>query len=115
MRLDSELNNSQIDILTEADASEKRQREFMERTEMFQTELDVDETLSQLLVAEGFTSLEEVAYVQVDEIASIEGLDDEIASELQSRAAEALRAKSGARSASRMRWPNFRTSPSRCS
>jgi len=63
---------------------------------MFQSELDVDETLSQLLVAEGFTSLEEVAYVQVDEIASIEGLDDEIASELQSRAAEALERREAA-------------------
>jgi transcription termination/antitermination protein NusA len=90
VRLASQLTGRQIDILTEADASEKRQREFVERTEMFQTELDVDETLSQLLVAEGFTSLEEVAYVPMEEIASIEGLDDEIAAELQSRAAEAL-------------------------
>jgi N utilization substance protein A len=96
VRLASQLTSSQIDILTEADASEKRQREFMERTEMFQTELDVDETLSQLLVAEGFTSLEEVAYVPVDEIASIEGLDDEIASELQSRASEALERREAA-------------------
>jgi len=94
VRLASQLTNSQIDILTEADASEKRQREFVERTEMFQTELD--ETLSQLLVAEGFTSLEEVAYVPVDEIASIEGLDDEIAAELQSRASEALERREAA-------------------
>jgi N utilization substance protein A len=90
VRLASQLTSSQIDILTEADASEKRQREFLERTEMFQGELDVDETLSQLLVAEGFTSLEEVAYVPVDEIAAIEGLDADIAAELQSRATEAL-------------------------
>lgn len=90
VRLASQLTSSQIDILTEADASEKRQREFLERSEMFQTELDVDETLAQLLVAEGFTSLEEVAYVEADEIASIEGLDDDIASELQERASEAL-------------------------
>jgi N utilization substance protein A len=90
VRLASQLTASQIDILTEADASEKRQREFVERSEMFQTELDVDETLAQLLVAEGFTALEEVAYVEIDEIASIEGLDDEIAGELQSRATEAL-------------------------
>jgi len=90
VRLASQLTASQIDILTEADASEKRQREFVERSEMFQSELDVDETLSQLLVAEGFTSLEEVAYVQLDEIASIEGLDEDIAAELQSRATEAL-------------------------
>jgi len=90
VRLASQLTASQIDILTEADASEKRQREFIERSSLFQSELDVDETLSQLLVAEGFTSLEEVAYVPLDEIASIEGLDDDIASELQNRASEAL-------------------------
>jgi N utilization substance protein A len=96
VRLASQLTISQIDILTEADASEKRQREFVERSEMFQTELDVDETLSQLLVAEGFTSLEEVAYVPVEEIAQIEGLDEDIATELQSRAAEALERREAA-------------------
>jgi transcription termination/antitermination protein NusA len=90
VRLASQLTAKAIDILTETDASEKRQREFAERSEMFQTELDVDETLSQLLVAEGFTSLEEVAYIELDEIASIEGFDEELASELQSRAQEAL-------------------------
>ena len=90
VRLASQLTDSQIDILTEADASEKRQKEFVERTEMFQNELDVDETLAQLLVAEGFTSLEEVAYVPEDELSTIEGLDEEIAEELQSRAKEAL-------------------------
>jgi len=57
---------------------------------MFQNELDVDETLAQLLVAEGFGALEEVAYVELDELSSIEGFDDELASELQSRAQEAL-------------------------
>jgi N utilization substance protein A len=96
VRLASQLTNSQIDILTEADASEKRQREFVERSETFQNELDVDETLAQLLVAEGFTSLEEVAYVEADEIASIEGLDEEIAAELQSRASEALERREAA-------------------
>jgi N utilization substance protein A len=96
VRLASQLTNSQIDILTEADASEKRQREFVERSEMFQSELDVDETLAQLLVAEGFTSLDEVAYVESDEIASIEGLDDDIAGELQSRAGEALERREAA-------------------
>src|SRR5881397_1111955 len=96
VRLASQLTASQIDILTEADASEKRQREFVERSSLFQNELDVDETLSQLLVAEGFTSLEEVAYVSIDEIASIEGLDDDIASELQNRAAEALERREAA-------------------
>ncbi len=96
VRLASQLTNSQIDILTEADASEKRQREFVERSTMFQEELDVDETLAQLLVAEGFTSMEEVAYVESDEIASIEGLDDEIAGELQNRATEALERREAA-------------------
>ncbi|MEO5808688.1 MAG: KH domain-containing protein, partial [Sphingomicrobium sp.] len=96
VRLASQLTNSQIDILTEADASEKRQREFVERSTMFQEELDVDETLAQLLVAEGFTSLEEVAYVESDEIASIEGLDDDIAGELQNRAGEALERREAA-------------------
>ena len=78
----------------------RRQREAPARVRralaLFQNELDVDETLSQLLVAEGFTSLEEVAYVPVDEIASIEGLDDDIAAELQSRAAEALERREAA-------------------
>ncbi|MEN2786964.1 transcription termination factor NusA [Sphingomonas qilianensis] len=90
VRLASQLTGKAIDILTEADASEKRQKEFAERTEMFQTELDVDETLAQLLVAEGFGALEEVAYVEVQEIASIEGFDEDLAAELQSRATEAL-------------------------
>jgi N utilization substance protein A len=90
VRLASQLTGSAIDIMTEADASEKRQREFIERSTMFQEELDVDETLAQLLVAEGFGALEEVAYVQLDELASIEGFDDDLATELQSRAAEAL-------------------------
>ena len=90
VRLASQLTNKAIDILTEEDASEKRQKEFTERTEMFQGELDVDETLAQLLVAEGFGSLEEVAYVEADEIATIEGFDEDLAAELQSRATEAL-------------------------
>src|SRR4051812_47975778 len=90
VRLASQLTTSQIDILTEADASEKRQREFVERSSLFQNELDVDETLAQLLVAEGFGALEEVAYVEVDELSSIEGFDEDLAAELQSRAKEAL-------------------------
>ncbi|MFC7500251.1 transcription termination factor NusA [Enterovirga sp. GCM10030262] len=90
VRLASQLTGSAIDIMTEADASEKRQREFVERSEMFQNELDVDETLAQLLVAEGFGALEEVAYVQAEEISSIEGFDEELAAELQNRATEAL-------------------------
>ncbi len=90
VRLASQLTGSQIDILTEAESSEKRQREFAERSKMFEEELDVDETLSQLLVAEGFSELEEVAYIDLAEIAAIEGFDDELGEELQSRAAEAI-------------------------
>ena len=90
VRLASQLTGKAIDIMTEADASEKRQREFVERSEMFQNELDVDETLSQLLVAEGFSEMEEVAYVGIDELAGIEGFDEELAQELQNRALEAL-------------------------
>ncbi|MDQ0248885.1 N utilization substance protein A [Sphingomonas kyeonggiensis] len=90
VRLASQLTAKAIDILTETDASEKRQAEFVANSEMFQNELDVDETLAQLLVAEGFSSLEEVAYVELDEIAGIEGFDEELGQELQSRAQEAL-------------------------
>ena len=90
VRLASSLTSSAIDIMTEQESSEKRQKDFAERSKMFEEELDVDETLSQLLVAEGFTELEEVAYVAPDEIAGIEGFDEELAEELQSRAVEAL-------------------------
>jgi N utilization substance protein A len=96
VRLASQLTGHAIDIMTETDASEKRQREFVENSEMFQKELDVDETLAQLLVAEGFSALEEVAYVEADELASIEGFDDELAAELQSRATEALERREAA-------------------
>lgn len=100
VRLASQLTGKAIDILTEADASEKRQREFLQNSEMFQTELDVDETLAQLLVAEGFSTLEEVAYVDADELASIEGLED-LVEELQSRAQEALERREEAARAER--------------
>ncbi|MBB4153862.1 N utilization substance protein A [Sphingomonas jinjuensis] len=101
VRLASQLTGKAIDILTEADASEKRQKEFVDRSTMFERELDVDETLAQLLVAEGFTSLEEVAYVEADEIAQIEGLE-ELADELQSRASEALERREEANRAERI-------------
>jgi N utilization substance protein A len=90
VRLASQLTGRAIDIMTEADSSEKRQREFLERSQMFQEELDVDETLAQLLVAEGFGELEEVAYIAPEELAAIEGFDEELSEELQSRAQEAL-------------------------
>ncbi len=90
VRLASQLTGSQIDIMTDAESSEKRQKEFVERSKMFEEELDVDETLSQLLVAEGFTELEEVGYIDIAELAQIEGFDEELAEELQNRALEAL-------------------------
>jgi transcription termination/antitermination protein NusA len=83
VRLASQLTGRAIDIMTESESSEKRQKEFVERSEMFQQELDVDETLAQLLVAD----------VDISEIAAIEGLDDELAEELQNRATEALERK----------------------
>jgi len=96
VRLASQLTGSQIDILTESEASEKRQKEFSERSKMFEEELDVDETLSQLLVAEGFSELEEVAYIDLAELTAIDGFDDELAEELQSRASEALERRDAA-------------------
>ena len=117
-----QLTNSAIDILTEAESSsEKRQREFAERSKMFEEELDVDETLSQLLVAEGFSELEEVAYIDVSELANIEGFDEELGEELQSRATEALeRREEASRRGSprtwalRMHWPKCRTLTKPC-
>lgn len=102
VRLASQLTGLAIDIMTEADSSEKRQAEFAARTLMFQEDLDVDETLSQLLVAEGFSEMEEVAYVAPEEIANIEGFDEELAAELQSRAVEALERREAAAKAKRV-------------
>ncbi|MEM1019156.1 MAG: transcription termination factor NusA, partial [Pseudomonadota bacterium] len=90
VRLASQLSGWTIDIMTEAQESDRRQEEFMARSQMFVAELDVDETLAQLLVAEGFTSLEEVAYVEIDELLAVEGFDEDLAEELQTRANEAL-------------------------
>jgi N utilization substance protein A len=96
VRLASALTGKQIDIMTEADESERRQKEFVEKSELFQNELDVDETLAQLLVAEGFSELEEVAYVELSELAGIEGFDEDLATELQNRAVEALERREAA-------------------
>ena len=90
VRLASQLSGWDIDIMTEAEESERRQKEFADRTLRFTEALDVDEMLAQLLASEGFNSIEEVAYVAPEEIASIEGLDDETASEIQARATEFL-------------------------
>lgn len=90
VRLASQLSGWDIDIMTEAEESERRQKEFADRTQRFIEALDVDEMLAQLLASEGFDSIEEVAYVAPEEIASIEGLDDDTASEIQARATEFL-------------------------
>ena len=90
VRLASQLTGWQIDIMTESQESERRQREFAERTTLFQESLDVDEVIAQLLVTEGFASVEDVAYVESHEIASIEGFDEDTAEELQARARESL-------------------------
>ncbi len=90
VRLASQLTGLDIDILTEAEESTRRQAEFAERTKLFMDTLDVDEMMAQLLVAEGFTNLEEVAYVEQDELLSIDGFDEGTADELQARARDFL-------------------------
>jgi N utilization substance protein A len=90
VRLASQLTGWQIDIMTESQESERRQREFAERTQLFQEALDVDEVIAQLLVTEGFATVEDVAYVEPDEIAAIEGFGEETAEELQARARDFL-------------------------
>ncbi len=96
VRLASQLTGLDIDILTESDESTRRQAEFAERTKLFMDELDIDEMMAQLLVAEEFSSLEEVAYVDMDELLAIDGFDDETAEELQTRARERLEAAAAA-------------------
>lgn len=88
VRLASQLTGWDIDILTEAEESERRQAEFVSRTAIFAEALDVDEMIAQLLASEGFASIEEVAYVDLNEIAGIEGFDEDTAQEIQSRALE---------------------------
>ena len=90
VRLASQLTGWDIDIMTEAQESERRQAEFAERTETFMGALDVDEMIAQLLASEGFATVEEVAYVPLDEITYIEGFDDETAQEIQNRARDFL-------------------------
>jgi transcription termination/antitermination protein NusA len=93
VRLASQLTGWQIDILTEAEESERRQKEFAERTKLYMDTLDVDETVAQLLASEGFATIEDVAYVPLPELASVEGFDDETAEELQNRALEFIEAR----------------------
>ncbi|WP_206453729.1 transcription termination factor NusA [Aurantimonas marina] len=90
VRLASQLTGWDIDILTEQEESERRQKEFVERSEIFMNALNVDEMVGQVLASEGFATVEEVAYVDEDEVAAIEGFDQETASEIQARAREYL-------------------------
>jgi transcription termination/antitermination protein NusA len=90
VRLASQLTGFDIDIMTEAQESERRQAEFAEKSQLFMDALNVDEMVAQLLVAEGFSTLEEVAYVDLDELAAIDGFDEATAEELQARARESL-------------------------
>src|SRR3954467_5382347 len=100
VRLASQLTGWDIDILTEAEESERRQKEFVQRTELFMQALDVDEVVGQLLASEGFRSVEELAFVDVAELATIQGFDEDTAAEIQRRAQDYLariEAEQGAR------------------
>jgi N utilization substance protein A len=101
VRLASQLTGWDIDIMTEQEESERRQKEFAERSQAFMDALDVDEVIAQLLVTEGFASVEEVAYVDLSEIAHIEGFDENTASEIQTRAREYLEKQEAERDAKR--------------
>jgi N utilization substance protein A len=90
VRLASQLTRWDIDILTEAEESERRQEEFRRRTGLFVDALDVDDVIAGLLVAEGFETIEDLAMTPLDELASIEGFDENVAAELQRRAEAAL-------------------------
>lgn len=90
VRLASQLTGWQIDIITESQDSERRQKEFSERTLLFQEALDVDEVIAQLLVTEGFATIEDLAFVDNYEVAEIEGFDEDTAEELQARARDFL-------------------------
>jgi N utilization substance protein A len=101
VRLASQLAGVDIDILTEQEESERRQKEFSERSQLFMTALDVDEVIAQLLATEGFETVEEVAFVEIGDIAHIEGFDEDTANEIQSRAREFLERQEAERDARR--------------
>jgi N utilization substance protein A len=101
VRLASQLTGWDIDILTEQEESERRQKEFTERSQLFMDALDVDEVIAQLLATEGFETVAEVAYVDASEIAHIEGFDENTANEIQARAREYLERQEAERDAKR--------------
>ncbi|MBN9565152.1 MAG: transcription termination/antitermination protein NusA [Alphaproteobacteria bacterium] len=91
VRLASQLTGWTIDILTEKEESEKRTEELKTKSAHFIEALNVDEVVAHLLVGEGFSTVEEIAFVHPDDLRSIEGFDDEIAGELQARAQKNLK------------------------
>ncbi len=93
VRLASQLTGFEIDIMTEAEESAKRQEEFKQRSELFMQALDVDDMMAGLLVSEGFAKMEEIAFIELEELTSIDGLDEETAQELQARANDYLEAE----------------------
>jgi N utilization substance protein A len=93
VRLASQLTGWDIDILTEAEESERRQEEFRSRSKMFIDALDVDDVIAHLLVTEGFTKIEDVALVPLEDLAGIEGFDEDVANELRERARAYLQAQ----------------------
>jgi len=95
VRLASQLTRWDIDILTEAEESERRQEEFRRKTGLFVDALDVDDVIAGLLVAEGFETIEDLAVTPLDELASIEGFDENVAAELQRRAQASLDKEAG--------------------
>ncbi len=96
VRLASQLTGLDIDIVTEEEESARRQAEFETRTKLFMDALDLDEFFAQFLVSESFSSLEEVAYVEIDELLVIEGVDEDTGKELQARARDYLEAQAKA-------------------
>lgn len=96
VRLASQLTGLDIDIMTEEEESARRQAEFETRTKLFMDALDLDEFFAQFLVSESFSSLEEVAYVEIDELLVIEGVDEDTGKELQARARDYLEAQAKA-------------------
>tara|TARA_Y100000590_G_scaffold74407_1_gene82107 strand:+ start:591 stop:2138 length:1548 start_codon:yes stop_codon:yes gene_type:complete len=90
VRLASKIMNYEIDILTEKEETEKRQLDFKDKTDTFVKNLEVDETLGQLLVAEGFSSIKEINDASLEDVAKIEGLDEGTSKELKERAKEYL-------------------------
>jgi len=90
VRLAAQLTGWEIDLVSESEEAERRTRTFQEATRLFKQELDVDEMIAQLLAAEGFLTVEDVAYAEVDELAAIQGFDEEVARALKERALEWL-------------------------